>query len=233
MKIDFRSFRLKKTPIKEPQFPTGTRAYKSHQGKGKTLSMVYDSMKLFEEWDKSILFSNVQIKVNDEDKKRYHYFNTEKGLYEALRCQNGANGVIVIIDEAHLFFGKKKGISLDVITAISQQRKDRRKIFISSQIWEDLDISLRKQVPEIIDCNNIFNLIQINTVYRGHTLKWDKMESAYIAQKDYTYIFKHNDRLYNLYNTYQKIINNEDYTRLPTNTNNINMGNIEVKLKKT
>lgn len=213
MKIDFATLNKKWTkPIKH-QFPTGTRAYKGHQGQGKTLSMVYDALKIFWEWKECEFWSNVKINVEEEDQKRFHYFNDWNGLKQGLEYSNKEKGVIVLIDEAHLFFNKKNGISLDVLTAISQQRKDRRKIIISSQIWEDLDISLRKQVPEIVSCKCIFGKIQINTYFKGHTLRWSKEESAYIADKDYIHIFKHFDRLYQRYDTYQKIVNNEEYKR--------------------
>lgn len=213
MKIDFTTLKEKWTRPPKHQFPTGTRAYKGHQGQGKTLSMVYDTLKIFWEWDKCQLWSNVKINVDQQDLKRYHYFNDIKGLQEGLEYMNGADGVIVLIDEAHLFFNKKNGISLDVLTAISQQRKDRRKIIISSQIWEDLDISLRKQVPEIVACRCYFKRLQVNTIFKGETLRWSKEESSYVADKDYTYIFKHFDRLYARYNTFQKIVNNMEYNR--------------------
>lgn len=213
MKIYFTTLKEKWTKPPKHQFPTGTRAYKGHQGQGKTLSMVYDALNIFWKWDKCELWSNIAIKIDDEDKHRYHYFNDTFGLSKALEKSNGENGVLVLIDEAHLFFNRKTGISLDVLTAISQQRKDRRKIFISSQIWEDLDISLRKQVPEIIACKCFFKKIQVNTIFKGETLRWDKTQSSYIADKNYTYIFKHFDKLYQRYNTYQKIVNNKDYER--------------------
>ena len=213
MKIDFTTLKEKWTRPPKHQFPTGTRAYKGHQGQGKTLSMVYDTLKIFWEWENCHLWSNVKINIDDKDKHRYHYFNDVVGLMEGLEYNNGADGVIVLIDEAHLFFNRKTGISLDVLTAISQQRKDRRKIIISSQIWEDLDISLRKQVPEIVSCKCMFKKIQWNTIFKGHTLRWDKQTSSYIADKDHTYIFKHFDKLYARYNTYQKIVNNNDYER--------------------
>lgn len=231
MKIYFTTFKEKWTRPPKHQFPTGTRAYKGHQGNGKSLSMVYDTLKIFWEWEKCQLWSNIKIKLNEKDKLRYHYYNDMIGLLEGLNYQNGEDGVIVLIDEAHLFFGKKDGISLDVLTAISQQRKDRRKIILSSQIWEDLDVSLRKQVPEIVSCRCLFGKIQINTVFKGHTLRWSKEESSYIADKDYTYIYKHFDKLYNRYDTYQKIINNQDYTRLSSGDMRVIINNkIEKKI---
>lgn len=209
MKIDFATFKKKWTRPPKHQFPTGTRAYKGFQGSGKTLTMVHDAIAIHDAFPNCMVFSNVII----DGLERYKYFNDDMGLKEAISYRNGRAGVLVIIDEAHLYFNKKGGISLDMLTAISQQRKDRRKILISSQIWEDLDISLRKQVKEVVNCRCIFGKIQINTIHDGEDLHWDKTESAYVARKLYTYIFKHNDELYKRYNTYQKIVTNEEYKR--------------------
>lgn len=209
MKIDFTTLPKKWTRPPKHQFPTGTRAYKGFQGHGKTLTMVHDAIAIHDAFENCMVFSNVMINGLD----RYKYFDDEDGLKEAISYRNGRAGVLVLIDEAHLYFNKKGGIPLDMLTAISQQRKDRRKILISSQIWEDLDISLRKQVKEVVNCRCIFRKLQINTVHDGEDLHWDKQEGCYAARKLYTYIFKHNDELYNRYDTYQKIITNKDYKR--------------------
>lgn len=211
MKIYFATLVKKWSRQPKGQFPTGTRAYKGFQGSGKTLSMVFYALELLNEYPTSIIYTNVAIK--GIPKERYKFIDDDSILLEGLRISRGRNGVILLLDEAHLFFNKKKGISLDILTAISQQRKDRRKLIISSQIWEDLDISLRKQVKEVVNCRNIFNKWQINTVHDGESLHWDKNESAYVAKKLYTEIWKHNDEIYNRYNTYQKIVNNTDYSR--------------------
>ena len=121
-----------------------------------------------------------------------------------------------MLDEAHLYFGRKDGIPLDLLTCISQQRKDRRRLVFSSQIWEELDISLRKQVKEIVHCHCMFGKIQINTVSDGETLHYDKQLSQFVADKKYTEIFKHNDEYYKRYDTFQKIITNQEYQALPT-----------------
>lgn len=218
MKIDFATLRKKWSRPPKHQFPTGTRAYKGFQGSGKTLTMVHDAIEIFNEFENCHLFSNVLINTENP---RYHYFNDVEGMKQAISFRNGRGGVIVLIDEAHLFFNKKTGISFDVLTAISQQRKDRRKMLISSQIWEDLDISLRKQVKEIVNCRNFFGKWQINTVHDGEDLHWDKMEGNYVARKIETYIFKHNDELYQKYDTYQKIVTNDEYTRNMSSVNNI------------
>lgn len=228
MKIDFKSFKKKCTKDKTVKFPTGSRVYAAHQGGGKTLSMVHDALILKEKWPEMVIYSNIKI---DSNVLKYNYFETPDGLNQAINKTNGDKGVLILIDEAHLFFFRKQGISFDTLMSISQQRKDRRAIFFSTQIWEEMDISLRKQVNEIVKCRHFGN-IQINTIYDGHQLSYDKKESQYVAPKLYSSIFKHNDELYHLYNTYQKIITNKDYYRPLAPDNNFIKSQVEISVKK-
>lgn len=209
MKIDWKTFTKKWQPPKRGQFPTGSRVYKGYQGSGKTLSMAKYAIDMSKKYPNCEIYSNFIIKGIDN----FNYIKTDSDLKYALELKNGADGVLVMLDEAHLYFNKKSGISLDVLTAISQQRKDRRRIVFSSQIWEELDISLRKQVKEIVSCRCLFGCLQINTISDGETLSWDKFSNQYVAKKISTEIFKHNLDLYNSYDTYQKIITNDEYSR--------------------
>lgn len=206
--IDWKSFKEKGLKKLKNEFPIGTRAYKGFQGRGKTLSILHDVLKIREKFPDCIIFSNIKI----ENLNNYYYCCKDDDIYFGLNFDNGEKGVINIIDEAHLFFNKKTGISLDVLTQISQQRKQRRKIFISSQIWEDLDISLRKQVPEIVKCWNLGN-IQINRISNGESLRYDKAKSEYVADLIGFSIFKRNKPLANRYDTFQKIETNQSYNR--------------------
>lgn len=209
MRVYWRTFKDKYKRPPKNQFPVGSIVFKGYQGSGKTLSLVQYVIELQKEFPDCLIYSNVIINGLDN----FKLITDDNVLNEALTVKNGPQGVAVVLDEAHLYFGKKSGIPLDVLTAISQQRKDRRRMIFTSQIWEELDISLRKQVKDIVSCRNIFGFIQINTVSDGETLTYDKLKSAYVANKRYTYIFKHNELLYQRYDTYQKIISNNDYQR--------------------
>lgn len=217
MIIDYGSFRKKWVKPPKVQFPTGSRVMKGFQGSGKTLSLVKYAFDIQKKFPDCIIYSNVLIKGLNN----FHFFDDDSGLSEGLSRENGQRGVLVLLDEAHLYFGKKSGIPLDVLTAISQQRKDRRRIVFTSQIWEELDISLRKQVKEIVSCRTILSRsfpIQINTVSDGESLSYDKLSSEYVAKKLYTEIFHHNLELYSSYDTRQKIITNQNYSRSPSSS---------------
>lgn len=205
MRIDWKSFREKKTLSDKGAFPTGTRVYTAHIGGGKTLSMTHDILELKKQWPKMEVWANYEIK----GLPGFHLIENEKMMDDALAASNGADGIVVAIDEAHLFWEKKNGIPLEVLEAISYQRKDRKKIMMTTQVWESLPVDSRKQVAEIVSCNRFMN-IQFNTVMDGHTLEYDKKRSKYIAKTTEHYVFKHNDSLYEAFNTYQKAIKNKD-----------------------
>lgn len=208
IKIDLKSFKEPGIREEKNQFPIGTRAYHAFQGRGKTLSAVKYIKDIKEQFPNSIIFSNVEIKGI----KNFYFCQTDDDIYFALNFENGKNGVLVFIDEAHLFFNKKTGVPLDVLQQISQQRKERRRIVITSQIWEDLPVELRKQVPEIVRCKNIGNT-QINKITNGETLRYDKRESQYVADTIGWEIFKRTRRLCESYNTNAKILTNREYHR--------------------
>lgn len=209
MLVYWDTFKEKFIKHKKPTFPSGSRVYKGFQGQGKTLSMVQYAFYIQRICPKALIFSNINIKGLEN----FTYFSDNDGLTKAISINNGLDGVLVLLDEAHLFFNKKDGISLDVLTAISQQRKDLRRLVFSSQIWEELDISLRKQVKEIVSCRCFFGRLQVNKVSDGESLTYDKLKGEYVANKIRYEVFKHNEKLYNSYNTRQKIVNNLEYKR--------------------
>lgn len=207
MKIYWATFLKKWVRPKKDLFPIGSRVYKGFQGSGKSLSMVKYALDISTSFPQCVVYSNMKIRGIPN----FVYIENDAILKQALSFENRERGVLILLDEAHLYFNKKSGISLDVLTAISQQRKDRKRLVFSSQIWEELDISLRKQVKEIVSCRCIGGRFQINNISDGETLSYDGHQ--YVARHIRTEIFKHYQDLYNSYDTYQKIITNEDYRR--------------------
>lgn len=208
IKIDWQSLKGKGVKEEPHQFPIGTRAYHAFQGRGKTISATHYIIELQKEFPNCVIFSNVKIK----GLRNFYFCEKDDDIYFGLSFENGKNGVICFIDEAHLFFNKKTGVPMDVLQQISQQRKERRKIVITSQIWEDLPVEMRKQVPEIVKCWNYGN-IQINQISNGETLHYDKRESQYVAKTIGYEIFKRTTDLAERYDTRQKILTNAEYRR--------------------
>lgn len=224
MKIFWDTIKKHYTKPKKDEFPIGLCCYIAWQGEGKTLSAVAEIYRVIKKFPKCIVVSNTPLKLSD-----YILADTTEKMKQAFRLKNGQNGVIYLIDEAHNFmFGKKKGVSIESMNQLCQQRKQRKRIIMTTQIWEDLDVPVRKQVPKVVKCRKIGKW-QINTIYKGKTLHYDKKEGEWVADKDYTEIYKHNDEYYNRYDTLAVITDNEEMTPL---TREQLINNIEILNKK-
>lgn len=207
MRIDWESIKKHYTPPEPDQFPIGSRVYIGRQGRGKTLSMVDYAFRVKEEWPDCAIFSNVMLYGIV-----YKLLEDDEDVARALDYKNGKDGVLVLLDEAHLFFHKSTGIPLEVLTAISQQRKDRRKMIFTSQIWNEMDMSIRKQVDEVVQCRKI-GRFQYNTIYDGETVTLNKADYSYAMEKISSELFKHNDEKYGRFDTLQKVVRTEKYSR--------------------
>ena len=130
MKIYWDTFPKKYHKPPKNQFPTGSRVYKGYQGSGKTLSMVKYAFDISKQFPNCVIYSNIHIK----GLPNFIFIENDRVLQQALEYRNGSAGILILLDEAHLYFNKKSGIPLDVLTCISQQRKDRKRLVFSSQI---------------------------------------------------------------------------------------------------
>jgi len=127
------------------------------------------------------------------------------GLDDLKFVNNNEYGVLYFIDEFHLELNslESKNVDIETMIEISQQRKQRKHIVGTSQIFMRLAKPLREQVHDVILCKNIFNAIQVN--------KWIDGNKAYeengklIADTKGTFIFFHTPAMYNSYDTYAKM----------------------------
>lgn len=78
------------------------------------------------------------------------------------KYSNGEFGVIYLIDEIQLYFNslKSKNINPEVMVQISQQRKQRKHIVATSQVFGRMAKPLREQFSSVLVCK-IFWLYSI------------------------------------------------------------------------
>ena len=210
MKIYWNTFRLKYE--KDPDdFPFGIRFYDAVQGGGKTLSMVFDAIKLKEKYPDMKLISNVKIK----DFADATYFDSVDELIEALEKSQDNKHTLVIIDEALTYFAENGGIDPALMNKITQNRKCRRFMMLATQKFKRVNNRLRDFSMETVFCHN-FWFFQVTVVRDDTSLKWDKDEMDFVGQKKYTYIFKRNNRLFNLFDTFASV-------KIDKNINSLNL----------
>ena len=129
--------------------------------------------------------------------------------YDGIECikdlSNGIEGVLYLIDEIHLEFNslESKNIPIEIMVEVSQQRKQRKHIVGTSQVYMRLAKPLREQIDTIVICKNYLSCIQFNTVINGKTAVEEngKLHADVIRK----FFWFHTPKLYDSYDTYAKM----------------------------
>lgn len=172
------------------------------QGSGKTLSATLMIKKLCEKYPKAVLVTNTKIKGI---RNKTIFANTQEKMIECFTTiENGFNGVIYFIDEIQLFINslESKNIPLNVIAEISQQRRQRKIIIGTSQLYGRIGKALREQVKYVIQCKKL-GFLQINYLVDNETAveKDGKLEFDKVKR----FLWFHSVRLYDSYDTFGKL----------------------------
>ena len=188
---------------------TGINIFTGPQGSGKTLSLVHYLKKILKDYPKAIVVTNIEFNFPVKNKViKYSGFDDFK-------IENGIFGVIYVLDEIHLILNslESKGVPLSVIVELSQQRKQRKLILGSSQVYSRMAKPLREQIRNVIICKNYFGLLQFNylidafnTVEKDGQLKVSKLKTS---------LFFHSKEDYLAYDTYKKM---DTYVGITNNT---------------
>ena len=141
--------------------PDGLVVFTGPQGSGKTISAVNYVENLLKLFPKSILCTNLILNDFPIDNKRVYFFKNGEDLK---KYNNEEYGVIFLIDEIQLYFNslESKNINPDVMVQISQQRKQRKHIVCTSQVFGRMAKPLREQFSSVIVCKNYLGFIQFN-----------------------------------------------------------------------
>ena len=187
--------------------PDGLLMFVGPQGSGKTLSAVNYVYRLLELYPKCILVSNITLTDYPVDNERVFYFENADDL---MKYSNGEFGVIFLIDEIQLYFNslQSKNINIDVMTQISQQRKQRKHIVGTSQVFGRIAKPLREQFSNIVLCKAFFNTLQKNMLIDRDSIDSEESTGTNITGKvvkSFWYI--RGPKMFKRYDTYA-IINN-------------------------
>lgn len=156
----------------------------------------YATEKYITEW----LFQ-LYIKMN----RVFPFINND----DFVRYYNGEQGFIFFVDEIQLYMNslESKNINMDTVTQISQQRKQRKHIVGTSQVFGRMAKPLREQFSNVVLCKNYFGCIQKNSLIDRESLDKETSSDTTIegkVKKNFWWI--HNpDVMYKRYDTYYVI----------------------------
>ena len=194
------------------------------QGQGKTISLVEFMRRMQKEYPKSKVITNLGYTKED------NVLNDWKPL---ITYKNGIYGVIVGIDELQNWFSsnQSKDFPPEMLQVITQNRKNRRIILGTSQVFTRLAKPLREQATEIRDCHTFFGCITF--VSRKEPILGSDGDVVEYKNRGW-YCFVHDKDLRDSYDTY-KVIDSlaESGFKEGGNINNINISEfVTTKSKK-
>lgn len=185
--------------------PDGLTVFIGAQGSGKTLSAVNYVYRLLKLYPKSMLVSNLELRDYPLDGKRVFPFVDNDDFK---RYSNDDKGVIFLVDEIQLYLNslESKNINLEVVGQIAQQRKQRKHIVATSQLFGRLAKPLREQFNSIVVCKNIFGCIQVNSlILRDSITDMDGSGQTVQGTVSDRFWWVHTPDMYDRYNTYTVI----------------------------
>ena len=175
--------------------------YVGRQGAGKTISMMRYLELIKERYPHCPIVTN------------FHYYRADWVMTDwrdLLTIRNGTDGVIFAIDEIHSEYDSSKwnDIPENLLSEISQQRKQRIKIVATAQFFTRVAKPLREQASTVVSCSTWLGRLTRNREY-------DALEYAMIidnpiaVQKKIKPLrkgsFVQSDVLRGCYDTYEKI----------------------------
>lgn len=195
--------------------------FEGRQGSGKTISMVQFMKDMQYEYPEAKCTTN--LAYTDENKPL-------KTWTMLIDYKNGHKGVIVAMDELQNWFSSNdsKNFPPEMLSVITQNRKNRRIILGTSQNFYLLAKAIRSQATEVRRCATYFGCL---TVVRRLEPILDSEGNVVEWKKRGIYCFVHDKELRESYNTW-KVIENLKQSGFKDNTISDNNTNIYLAVNK-
>lgn len=165
------------------------------QGSGKTTTVIY----LLQKWKK--LYPNCKISTN----MSYKYEDSSIDHWKDIVTDtNGNYGKIEVIDEIQTWFSslQSKDFPPEMLQEVSQQRKQRKAIIGTAQIFSRMAKPIREQTHFIYLPMTIFGCITI--VRKSHIKYWNEEKQKFTRYLG-MFFFVHDFVLRDSFDTYKKI----------------------------
>jgi len=180
---------------RDPEFfrHQGCVIFTGRQGTGKSIGMVEYAMRMQQEYPLSKCISNIAYKYQNDELKHWS---------QLVNYKNGKQGLIVIMDELQNWFSsnQSKNFPPEMLSVITQNRKNRRIILGTSQSFHLLAKAIRTQATEVRECMTVFGAI---TFIRRREPILDAAGDVVEWKNRGFYFFVHNKKLREAYDTWQ------------------------------
>lgn len=192
----------------------GLHMFCGEQGSGKTTSVVHLLMMMKEKYPKAKVRTNMNYLHQDGEINHWT---------QLVANENGEHGQIEVLDEIQTWFSSlnSKDFPPEMITEISQQRKQRKMLVGTAQVFSRMAKPIREQTTRVYLPVTFFGCFTWVRVSKPQY--WDDEKQTFKRFIKH-YFFVHTDKLRNSFDTYQKI---EKYKQVgfkedSTRVNNMN-----------
>lgn len=177
-------------------------------GCGKTISMVEKAKRIKDRYPKVKVYSNFHTEISDG------LITSWKQLRDLTnKDENGEEqGILFLFDEIHLTFSSQgwQTAPMDLLSYVSLQRKNKKCIFCSSQVWTRVNKVIREQADFVIDCKSFFKHRIVRNKYylaEDYAVNGEQKDSGMRKREVHArYHFVATDKLRKLYNTDEIVV---------------------------
>ena len=165
------------------------------QGSGKSMTAVYLMEMWKERWPKAKVYTNMGYLYEDAPLEKWR---------QLIERKNGTYGVINVIDDIKAWWSNRdsKNLPPEVMAEICQQRKQRKALIGTIQVFSEAPKPLRSQTKLIYVPHTYLGCL---TVVFKTKAKWYDSEKDDFRKYCGMFIFAHTPRLRGAYDTYKKI----------------------------
>ena len=172
----------------------GIHMFTGEQGSGKTIAMVEMMLRLKKQYPMSKMITNFDVIGQDDELEHWQ---------QLLTYVNGIYGVIVGIDEIqNWFMSGKNQLPVEMLEVATQNRKNRRILCCSAQVFTRVNKGLREQVNFVY---KPITFLGCFTWVRKFKPKFDSEGNVLELKSRGSYCFVHTDELRAAYDTYKVI----------------------------
>jgi len=174
----------------------GVHIVAGEQGSGKTMTVAYLLRKY------QTIYPRVYIKTN------FYYAYQDGEIHhwkDIVKSENGIYGEIDVIDEIQNWFNslQSKDFPIEMMNEITQQRKQRKIILGTSQVFTRVSKPIREQTYVLYEPHTFFGCLTLVFIFKPEI----KADSGTPDKKKFrgVFFFVHDKELRESYDTYHKI----------------------------
>lgn len=182
-------------PDEFPMSKTGLYIFEGKQGAGKTCAAVYYMIMLKCMHPALKIMSNISFSYADDRMNEWS---------DMVFKQNGSYGQIIFIDEIQNYFNslESKNFPPEALQEICQQRKQRKAIFGTTQVFARVAKPIREQTRFVVRPKTLFGCLTIVSFFDPSMDQDGRVEKM---RRVKTMFFVHTDKIRSAFDTFETV----------------------------